>query len=425
MAKLLRQIFGVYTHSFIKVLLTCVSAIGVFCVLVGPLKNPSGEYYQIISDGTVYGIYETKQEATEAIAEARMKANENKENIVLSEFSYTIETTKRNGDSEVKDTVTELCQAMLAGEMEQSVSYYTLKTGSSSVVLETKEEIIAVLNNVVNAYDVHNCYEAGLRENNNLELGSLEAYLYLINDQTPVKAVAFADSVEVVQTFASPTELTTVDEATAHIVGNNKLSVLITQEESYREDYELETIYVDNPKWYTTKTEVQEEGEDGIRDVIALVTYHNGVEVSRQITHEDIIEEAKAAVVKRGTKEPPSFIRPLKIGSFSSGFGRRWGRMHEGVDWSCRVGTNIYASATGTVSSAGWENGYGYCVVINHGGGFKTRYAHLSELHCSAGDKVEQGQKIAESGNTGRSTGPHLHFEILINGEPVNPFNYI
>jgi murein DD-endopeptidase MepM/ murein hydrolase activator NlpD len=83
------------------------------------------------------------------------------------------------------------------------------------------------------------------------------------------------------------------------------------------------------------------------------------------------------------------------------------------------------ASSGGTVSSAGWSGGYGYQVLITHPDGSQTRYAHLSKVLVSAGQSVAQGQKIGLSGNTGISTGPHLHFEIILNGTPVNPLNYI
>ena len=99
--------------------------------------------------------------------------------------------------------------------------------------------------------------------------------------------------------------------------------------------------------------------------------------------------------------------------------------MHKGVDWSCPVGTAIKASCSGTVARAGWASGYGYVVYINHPDGRQTRYAHLSKILVNVGQTVKQGDKIALSGNTGRSTGPHVHFEILINGSQVNPLNYL
>ena len=103
----------------------------------------------------------------------------------------------------------------------------------------------------------------------------------------------------------------------------------------------------------------------------------------------------------------------------------RWGRMHKGIDWATPVGTAVRASCGGTVVSAGWSSGYGYCITLRHPDGRQTRYAHLSKILVSAGQHVDQNERIALSGNTGRSTGPHLHFEIIINGSQVNPLSYL
>ena len=109
----------------------------------------------------------------------------------------------------------------------------------------------------------------------------------------------------------------------------------------------------------------------------------------------------------------------------TSGFGARWGTIHKGIDWGVPVGTACRASRAGRVVSAGWSGGYGYCVVIDHGDGVKTRYAHLSSIQVSAGQYVDQGEVIARTGNTGDSTGPHIHFEIIVNGTAVNPAGYL
>ncbi|MDI3496023.1 MAG: hypothetical protein PWQ35_44 [Patescibacteria group bacterium] len=98
---------------------------------------------------------------------------------------------------------------------------------------------------------------------------------------------------------------------------------------------------------------------------------------------------------------------------------------HTGLDIGNKTGTPLYAAEAGTVEYAGWSNGYGYNVLINHGGGKKTRYAHASKLFVEIGDEVERGENIAAMGSTGWSTGPHVHFEVIINGKKYNPLNYI
>lgn len=122
------------------------------------------------------------------------------------------------------------------------------------------------------------------------------------------------------------------------------------------------------------------------------------------------------------------FIQPVQ-GRRSSGFGMRvhpisrTRRMHNGVDWAAPSGTPIVAAGDGKVISASYINGYGNTVIIDHGGNVSTLYAHCSRIHVKVGQTVKQGQRIAAVGSTGYSTGPHLHFEVRVNGKPVNPLS--
>jgi murein DD-endopeptidase MepM/ murein hydrolase activator NlpD len=112
-------------------------------------------------------------------------------------------------------------------------------------------------------------------------------------------------------------------------------------------------------------------------------------------------------------------------GPVTSGFGSRWGRMHEGIDIAVGSGTPVHAAAAGTVIYAGWMEGYGNLVVLDHGGGLSTAYAHNSSLVVSVGRTVAAGEVVAYSGSTGHSTGPHVHFEVRVNGSPVDPLGYL
>lgn len=204
------------------------------------------------------------------------------------------------------------------------------------------------------------------------------------------------------------------------------------QEQVYlQESYEADVIYIDNDNWYTYETKTLQEPSAGFRRVIAVVSYRNDQEVGREIIKEEIVMEAVPKKVERGTKIPPTYIRPVSGGRQTSGFGRRRAptagasTYHKGVDWAVPTGTAVVASCGGTVIKAGWGSGYGYVVYIRHEDGRETRYAHLSRILVSTGQRVSQGQKIALSGSTGVSTGPHLHFEMLINGTQVNPLNHL
>jgi murein DD-endopeptidase MepM/ murein hydrolase activator NlpD len=141
---------------------------------------------------------------------------------------------------------------------------------------------------------------------------------------------------------------------------------------------------------------------------------------------------AAAARASRSASEPAVPARasgsgmqwPIR-GTVTSEFGPRWGRLHAGIDISAPNGTPIRAAKTGTVIFSGWQGGYGQAVVIDHGGGLTTLYAHQSRLASSSGQDVEAGQVIGYVGSTGNSTGNHLHFETRVDGSPQNPRRYL
>ena len=125
-----------------------------------------------------------------------------------------------------------------------------------------------------------------------------------------------------------------------------------------------------------------------------------------------------------GAASAAGFVWPVH-GVLTSGFGWRWGRMHEGVDIAVSNGTPVVAAKAGVVIVAGWMGGYGNLVVVDHGGGVATAYGHNTSVTVGVGQHVEQGQLIAYSGSTGHSTGPHVHFEVRINGSAVDPMGYL
>ena len=138
------------------------------------------------------------------------------------------------------------------------------------------------------------------------------------------------------------------------------------------------------------------------------------------------IQSAQASAGSTGTGAPSAsgLIWPVN-GPVVSGFGMRWGRMHEGIDIAVGSGTPIHAAASGTVIHAGWLGGYGNLVVVDHGGGLSTAYAHASAILVSVGQQVSQGDTLSLVGSTGNSSGPHLHFEVRVNGSAVDPLLYL
>lgn len=208
--------------------------------------------------------------------------------------------------------------------------------------------------------------------------------------------------------------------------------------ETYSEIIAYQTVYIDSEELYVGQTKVVEDGENGIAENVYEIAYIDGVEVSRTLVSSKTISEAKDRVVYVGVKEYPSttptgtFIWPIQqkfvitseYGLVRDGFESS-GEYHLGIDIGVPRGTPIYAADGGTVTYAGEFGTYGLHIRILHENGVETYYAHMRSIDVKVGDKVYQGQKIAEVGTTGRTTGPHLHFEVRINGKTVNPRNYL
>jgi murein DD-endopeptidase MepM/ murein hydrolase activator NlpD len=144
-----------------------------------------------------------------------------------------------------------------------------------------------------------------------------------------------------------------------------------------------------------------------------------------QAASNDIAARIRAAQVgETSTPSSAGLIWPVS-GPITSPFGWRWGRMHQGIDIGVPMGTPIKAAAAGTIIYCGWESGYGNLTVIDNGGNLATAYGHQSSIAVRCGEQVAQGQVIGYVGCTGHCTGPHLHFEVRINGSPVDPMGYL
>lgn len=215
------------------------------------------------------------------------------------------------------------------------------------------------------------------------------------------------------------------------IVPKPYLTVATYEEKKIIEDIKYDVKIEKTDSLYNDEWKIKQSGKFGKKEVTAKIEKYNGIEVSREIINEVILSQPVTQIVLQGTKTPPpkigtgTFISLPTRGTLTSGFGMRWGRMHNGIDLGARIGTAIYAADGGVVTYAGWMGTYGYMVEIDHGGGFKTRYGHCSKIYVKKGEKVYKGKIIAAVGNTGNSTGPHLHFEVRKYDVPQNPYNYL
>ena len=166
------------------------------------------------------------------------------------------------------------------------------------------------------------------------------------------------------------------------------------------------TVYDDS--LYQGEIVVTQEGTAGKQETTALITYLNGHAVSEEIIDSRVITPAIAREVHVGTKERPDFLIPVDDYVITSYVGPRWGRTHNGIDLAVN-----------------WNGGYGISVYVDCGDGMVIRYGHLSETSVEVGQTVAQGDLLGLSGNTGNSTGPHLHFEMRVNDEVVDPLEYV
>ena len=226
----------------------------------------------------------------------------------------------------------------------------------------------------------------------------------------------------------NPSKLKPGDEV-ALLVPTSKLTVETIEEVEYTEKTDYEVVVENDASMYTNQKKVKKEGQEGLSKIVASAVRQNGILVEKKIINEVVIEAPVSELVVKGTKEVPKtmatgiFMMPTR-GRLSSTYGSRWGRMHRGIDIAASTGTPIYAADGGTVTISKYNGALGNMIEIDHGNGIRTRYGHASKLVVKAGTKVYKGQHIANVGNTGNSTGPHLHLEVLINGVQVNPSKY-
>ena len=415
--------------------------------------------YEYIYYGKVLGVAKSKSDVYRTVEVLGDKLSEASGTNVSLDVERDIEFKRVLGLNKDIDTDDDILNTLTYMKDLQVRAYAIYVNDVVAVVLENEEKASSILKSIQNTY-------AGKREG--VEYGSVsfgetvtvqevgvqlgeiwnekdaEFYLKTGSSSQTVHAVKEGETFgEIAKEYG----LTTAElEASNPDVNPNKIfvgqelslsygvpliTVHSTETATYIENIDYGTQYIDNASIYEGETEVKSRGIYGQQQIIAEVVRANGVEISKQILSSKKLSDPTDEVLYRGTKPIPpkegtgTFAYPIRTYTITSRFGSRWGRLHAGVDFAAATGTKIYASDGGTVTYSGWKNSFGYVVIINHGSLYETYYAHCSKLLVSAGDKVYQGQNIALVGNTGNSTGPHLHFEIRYNENPKNPLNYL
>ena len=510
-----------YSHIYTMVLVGLVSFIVEFGS-VGKVKE-TGNRMTIFVNGNAVGVVEETADVERMIIEARKRlARETSELVLINcDIRTNTKTDVFNQIDSEETVINNIYEVFSNNVFKTKEPVYEVKINEFTVNLRTAEEVHQLLIKSKSQYDEDNDFRVDLVLDPTRELNVLTTSIAKVSEidesdasfEFPkagaqdkiskifaralkqdvsefhfgVMSLDFGENVEVVQAYADPDKISTLEEA-INLVTKEKekskiyevvegdslsviadknnttidnlialnpetitsekalirpgdeikvnspepeLSVVRTEEVYYEENYNKPVEYIDNDEWFTNESKVRREPVDGFRKVVADVTYRNNSEESREIIYEDVVVDAVAKLVERGTKVPPTYLKPISGGRMSSGFGKRKApkkgasTYHKGIDWATPVGTAVCASSGGTVVRAGWGSGYGNVVMIEHPDGKQTRYGHLSKVLVKVGQTVKQGQKIALSGNTGVSTGPHLHFEILVNGVQVNPLKYM
>jgi murein DD-endopeptidase MepM/ murein hydrolase activator NlpD len=207
------------------------------------------------------------------------------------------------------------------------------------------------------------------------------------------------------------------------------LSVKTIEVETEKQDINYTTVYKTDASLKKGKTVVVRPGIEGKKIATYRLTKINGVLTDEELVNETVISRPRTAIVRRGSKiikgeGSGNFRWPVSGARVSSGYGFRWGRLHKGVDLISSNRT-IMAADAGRIVYAGYKSDYGNHIIIDHGNGYETLYGHLRSMSVHVGDVVEAGEQIGIMGNTGDSTGTHLHFEVHKNGVIRNPAAYL
>ncbi|MEG1873189.1 MAG: peptidoglycan DD-metalloendopeptidase family protein, partial [Ruthenibacterium sp.] len=252
----------------------------------------------------------------------------------------------------------------------------------------------------------------------------------------PAARVAFVNAISKDRGLYFTDSISNLAQLESTLQTNNWLQTKVLKTETYEAAIEFETIEEESDTIYKGSTRTKQRGVNGKRNVTDDVTYINGVEVERVNVSEEIIAEAKPKIVLVGTKQGGyggSYTGPVTQGSGALGWPvpdynyttTEFVRGHRGLDICAAYGTTVFAADGGTVVEAGWHWSWGNYILIDHGNGITTRYAHNSQLLVGVGATVAKGTPISLIGSTGTSSGNHCHFEVTVNGGLVNPRSYI
>ena len=446
-------------RSLVNLCLPLAAAVVLAVVLIVVSQMNSG--VNVIYNGQVIGVVSTEAQANQAIrmVQSRMVLNQGDDvftfeptysidyvdsSVIMDEYQLADEIISLSGDSiaegeglyvdgeffgatqdlgTIQPVLDELLNSQRTGAEEEEVSFaqsVEVITGLYPTAnLQEGEELTAAITGTTQEDTYYTIQDGDTPSGVAQELGISYSQLLALNPGCD-QPQNFITGQQLLVTQAVPV-----------------LSVQVTRTIEYQQEIAYDTETTNSSLYLQGTSSVTRQGQNGLADVTARATYVNGVEVSRTVISSTTVQQPVNELVTVGTGTvnvssggSSSFIWPMN-GYVSSEYGDSDGRSsnHRGIDiarYGGATGAPIYASAGGRVVYATYNSGgYGRLVKIDHGNGIQTWYAHCNTLLVSVGDVVAQGQQIATAGSTGNVTGPHLHFEVVVNGVKVNPRRYL
>lgn len=389
----IKSALGYAENNKVKLLKIAGAAVGVIACSVFAATFFTTGYEVYLGDEKI-AIVKDKEEFEKAYdaANASITALAGKGNEIISVPQYVVTVAPKTSIADFN----KMRESVMAKSNAVTMLYFVNVDGYDVASAETKKSAQELLDKAVSVYD-----------------GEKKQVL---------------NSVEIVSRFA-PVSILCDDESAV----TKLLNVLKVQTER-TEKYQAELLYgrIENPTeaMYVNEEELVTAGENGIMEVTAKVIQINGATSGAETLSTKVVKEPVSEVVMVGTTALPSvgtgvFEQPF-YGVITSRYGARWGRTHKGTDIAGATGSPVKVADNGIVVTAEYQdNGYGNIIIVDHQNGLHTWYAHLNAIYVAQGDVVEKGTVIGEVGNTGFSTGPHLHFEVRENGTPVDPGNYL
>ena len=427
----MKHITKYHKKASLAFIVTAISAslIFVFSAVFFDFSKDYGRgHIEVYVNGEFVGNVSEKSDAELAYKMAYSKLVNEYNSIVFTKDQITLEEKPEEwAETLTTDDLSEIILSSIKNNMDGSLSKgYMISSGDYSVVVDSMESVAAFLGDVGSEYTDGDDFNVGL---DSLSDGSLTGVTYAVSntadeESSNYTSLGFSDSLDIRPVYTESENIISTNDALSSYENGSSIDVITTSTYNCDEMYDAEIEYVDDDSSYRGINTTIQEGVQGYRNATYTIYYLNGEETDRLLTDSVVYQEAVPEIIAQGTIEPPAFVQPCE-GGINSYFGYRWGTLHRGIDYGATYGSDVWASAAGTVTQIAYEYGWGNYVLIDHGNGIETRYAHLSGFNCYVGQYVEQFQVIGFCGSTGNSTGPHVHFEIQINGSVVDPLAYI